>query len=144
MIDLIKKTMLAGIGATVTTKETIEAALHDYVEKGKLSAADAKGLADRIVADGRQEFETAKHDLSQRFHELMKKANLVTREELSMLEKRLAEMEACLKKSADTHAHKAAESHTHKAAETHSHKAAETHHAKAAEEHPHKAAKAHH
>jgi polyhydroxyalkanoate synthesis regulator phasin len=93
MIDLIKKTMLAGIGATVTTKEKIEGALHEYVEKGKLSAHDAKNLADRIVADGKQEYEQARHDLSQRFEELLKKSKLATREELAALEKRIAALE---------------------------------------------------
>jgi polyhydroxyalkanoate synthesis regulator phasin len=124
MIDLIKKTMLAGIGATVTTSEKIEAALREYVEKGKLSAADAKGLADRIVADGRQEFEQAKHDLGQRFQELLKKSNFATREEMAALEHRLATLEAHHHKSTEAHHHKAAEAdHTHKAEADHAHKA---------------------
>jgi len=94
MIDLIKKTMLAGIGATVTTKEKVEHVLHEYVEKGKLSTQDAKNLADRIIADGKQEFEQAKTDLSQRLQELLKKSNFATREELNALEKRVAALEA--------------------------------------------------
>jgi polyhydroxyalkanoate synthesis regulator phasin len=94
MIDLIKKTMLAGLGATAVTKEKIEGVLHDYVEKGRLSASDAKNLADRIVADGRQEFEQAKHDLGDRLNELLKKSNFATREELTALEKRFATLEA--------------------------------------------------
>jgi polyhydroxyalkanoate synthesis regulator phasin len=101
MIDLIKKTMLAGIGATVTTKEKIEPLLKEYVEKGKLSAQEAKSLAERIVADGRQEFEQARHDLGQRVSELLKKSNLATRDELSALEKRVAALES--KKVAHTH-----------------------------------------
>jgi len=96
MIDLIKKTMLAGVGATIVTKEKVETLLHDYVEKGKLSTADAKNLADRIVADGRQEYEQAKRDLGQRFQEMLKKSNLATREELAALEKRLAALETKL------------------------------------------------
>ncbi len=96
MIDLIKKTMLAGVGATVVTKEKVECLLHDYVEKGKLSTADAKNLADRIIADGRQEYEQARQDLGQRFQELLKKANLATREEVDALEKRVAALESKL------------------------------------------------
>ncbi len=103
MIDLIKKTMLAGLGATVVTKDKIEGALHDYVEKGRLSATDAKNLADRIVADGRQEFEQAKRDLGERLNELLKKSNFATREELTTLESRLAALEA--KHGASTKAH---------------------------------------
>jgi len=107
MIDLIKKTVLAGIGATVTTKEKIEGLLNEYVEKGKLSANEAKSLADRIVEDGKQEFEQAKTDLSHRFNDLLKKSNLATRDELAKLEKRLHALEG---HDAKSHSH----SHTHK------------------------------
>jgi len=135
MLDLIKKTMLAGIGATVTTKETIERALHDYVEKGKLSATDAQSLAERIVADGKQEFEQAKHDLGQRFQEMLKKSNFATREEMDALHKRVATLEGIHHKPAETHGHKHAEEHPARHAEAGHHKAAET---------THKPAKAHH
>ncbi|HTB64444.1 MAG TPA: hypothetical protein VK737_12740 [Opitutales bacterium] len=94
MIDLIKKTMLAGIGATVTTKEKIEGALHEYVEKGKLSGQEAKSLADRIIADGKQEYEQARDDLGKKFQELLLKSKLATRDELAALEKRLVHLEA--------------------------------------------------
>jgi polyhydroxyalkanoate synthesis regulator phasin len=94
MIELIKKTMLAGLGATVVTKDKIEGVLHEYVEKGRLSATEAQSLAERIVADGRQEFEQAKRDLSERFNELLKKSNFATREEHAALEMRLAALEA--------------------------------------------------
>jgi polyhydroxyalkanoate synthesis regulator phasin len=103
MIDLIKKTVLAGIGATVTTKEKIEGLLNDYVEKGKLSAHEAKSLAERIVEDGKQEFEQTKNDLSHRFNDLLKKSNFATRAELEKLEKRLHALEG---HGAKDHSHK--------------------------------------
>jgi polyhydroxyalkanoate synthesis regulator phasin len=104
MIDLIKKTVLAGIGATVTTKEKIDGLLNEYVEKGKLSAHEAKSLADRIVEDGKQEFEQAKSDFSHLFNDFLKKANLVTRDEYAKLEKRLHALEA--HHAHDAHSHK--------------------------------------
>ncbi len=94
MIDLIKKTVLAGIGATVTTKEKIEGMLGEYVEKGRLSAHEAKSLAERIVEDGKQEFESAKNDLGQRFDDMLKKSNFATRQELDALAKRVHALEA--------------------------------------------------
>ena len=110
MIDLIKKTMLAGLGATVVTKDKIEGVLHEYVEKGRLSTTDAQNLAERIVADGRQEFEQAKRDLGERFNELLKKSNFATRDELIKLEKRLHALEG---HDAKSHSH-TAHSHPHK------------------------------
>ena len=49
MIDLIKKTLLAGVGAAIVTKEKAEHALQDYVKQGKVSAADARAMAERIA-----------------------------------------------------------------------------------------------
>jgi polyhydroxyalkanoate synthesis regulator phasin len=106
MIDLIKKTVLAGIGATVTTKEKIEGMLNEYVDKGKLSAHEAKSLAERIVADGKQEFESAKGDLGERINDLLKKSNFATREEIVALQKHLHNLEHKLEThQAMAHAH---------------------------------------
>ena len=56
MIDVIKKAILAGVGAAALTKEKTEEALSDLVEKGKLSANDAKEAAKKIADDGKHEF----------------------------------------------------------------------------------------
>ena len=37
MIELVKKTMLAGVGLAVVTKDKILESLDEYVEKGKLT-----------------------------------------------------------------------------------------------------------
>jgi polyhydroxyalkanoate synthesis regulator phasin len=47
MIDVIKKTLLAGVGAAVVTKEKAEAALEDFVRQGKVSSADARIMAEK-------------------------------------------------------------------------------------------------
>ncbi len=47
MIDLMKKTLLAGIGATIITKEKVSEALQDYIRQGKVSAGDARIMAER-------------------------------------------------------------------------------------------------
>ena len=94
MLDIIKKTILAGVGATVTTKEKVECVLNDLVEKGKISSEEAKQMADKIVADGRREFEDAKESLGASFEEMLHKANLVTRSELDALEERVSKLES--------------------------------------------------
>jgi polyhydroxyalkanoate synthesis regulator phasin len=57
MIDLIKKSLMAGIGAAVVTKEIVEEALEDFVRQGKVSAADAAIMAEKIAEQGRREFD---------------------------------------------------------------------------------------
>ena len=85
MLDFIKKTMLAGLGAAVVTKETVQKSMQELVAKGKLSAEDAGKAADSIVAQGRAEFEKAKDDLAKAMEQAMNKANIASAEKVEAL-----------------------------------------------------------
>ncbi len=93
MKDLIKKTLLTGLGATVTTKEKIESMLHEFVEKGKISSQEAQQMAERIVEDSKREYEEAKGDVQGQFDSLLKRANVVTQQQFSELEVRVKQLE---------------------------------------------------
>lgn len=93
MIDAIKKTMLAGVGAAVITKDKVEEALSDWVEKGKVSADEARDMATRVAGQGRQEFETASRDVKQAIKELLEKAGVGQKDRVEALEKRLLALE---------------------------------------------------
>lgn len=86
MIDVIKKTLLAGVGAAVITKEKAEAALDEFVRQGKISSGDARIMAEKIAEQGRREFD----ELSQ---VLTTKVNAVLDRSESKLAERLAELE---------------------------------------------------
>ena len=75
MIDSLKKTVLAGLGAAVVTKEKVESALGDLVAQGKVSAADARKLATKLAADGKQEFEQASDQLGAKLKELFSRTD---------------------------------------------------------------------
>jgi polyhydroxyalkanoate synthesis regulator phasin len=93
MIELIKKTVLAGIGATVVTKEKIEGALSELVKQGKVSAQEAQAFASKIAEDGKKEFETTSQELSEKIHGLLAKADFARRSEVAALEKRVQQLE---------------------------------------------------
>jgi polyhydroxyalkanoate synthesis regulator phasin len=75
MIDTIKKTILAGVGAAVVTKDKIQAGLDDFVRQGKITAEDARTMAERIAKDGRREFEDASAKIGDRVRELLAHAD---------------------------------------------------------------------
>lgn len=93
MIDSIKKAMLAGIGAAVITTEKFEEALSELVEKGKLSAEDAKSTASKLAAEGKEQFDKASADLQSTFKDLLEKAGMGQSEKIKALEKRLLALE---------------------------------------------------
>ncbi len=106
MIDLIKKTILAGIGASVVTKEALEKQLNELVERGKLSTEDACKARDEILKEGKKEFEDSRERLAKEVDDLLAKAHFATQKDLKALETRLAAVEKDLSKhAADKKAH---------------------------------------
>ncbi len=93
MIDLIKKTVLAGIGATVITKEKIEVVLQDLVQQGKVSSDEARTFASKIADEGRKEWESTSKDLAERIRELLAKADFAHKTEVAQLERRIQLLE---------------------------------------------------
>ena len=93
MIDAIKKTLLAGIGAAVITKEKAEAALHDLVKQGKISTGDARIMADKIAEQGRREFEDMSGKLNDRLRELLNHTDQNFRTRIDLLEDRVRRLE---------------------------------------------------
>jgi len=98
MLDAIKKTVLAGIGATVVTVEMLEESLNELVEKGKISTDDAKEMAEKIIGNGKKEYEDARVQVEGWFEEMINKAGLVKKSRLKAMENRLDELEAELHK----------------------------------------------
>lgn len=93
MIDVIKKTLLAGVGAAVITKEKVESALGDFVQQGKVSSAEARAMAEKIAEQGRREFETMSRELSDKFREGMAGTDRTAQQRIDALEKRVASLE---------------------------------------------------
>ncbi len=100
MIDFVKKTILAGVGATVVTADRVEAILQDLVKQGKITADESKEAAQKIVDEGRKEFENAEKELNKKFDDMLHKSPVVFRKDFENLEKRVAALEAQLAESA--------------------------------------------
>jgi polyhydroxyalkanoate synthesis regulator phasin len=71
MIETIKKTLLAGLGAAVVTKDKVQESLEDLVKQGKITAADAGAIAEKIAGEGRKEFEKASTMLGEKVREVV-------------------------------------------------------------------------
>lgn len=94
MIETVKKALLAGVGAAVVSKEKIEKSLDELVSQGKVSAADARTLAERIAQDGKREFENVSESISTKVKEAMSHSQAETLARLAALEERVRVLEA--------------------------------------------------
>ncbi len=96
MLDIIKKTLYAGIGATVTTKEHVQKMLHELVEQGKLTRQEAEKMADKIVEESRREFESTTQEVNSAIRDWWQREKPVSEEELQKLESRVKSLEVKL------------------------------------------------
>jgi polyhydroxyalkanoate synthesis regulator phasin len=94
MIDTLRKTLLAGLGAAEVTQEKVRAGLKDFVAQGKLSATEARAAAERIAAESRVEFEKASAHVGDKVRELAAYADGEHLRRLHALEARVAALEA--------------------------------------------------
>ncbi len=93
MIESLKKTLYAGLGASVVTAERLEAVLQDMVDKGKLSAEDARKAVDKVSEESKSEFEDARKSLEESLDEVIAKAPVVRKKDLEPIIKRLDAIE---------------------------------------------------
>ena len=92
MNELIKKTLLTGLGLAFLTKEKIEEMTKEFIEKGKLSEQEGKKLYDELLEKAEESKEDVKKQIETITKDTMKKMNLASRDELQDLEKRLQEL----------------------------------------------------
>ncbi|GAB4275655.1 MAG: hypothetical protein Tsb0018_07000 [Opitutales bacterium] len=93
MIEELKKALLAGLGATVATKDKVECIFNELVEKGKITADEAKDMTERLSQESKEEFESAKSRLQESIESMLSKANFASQKQVDELEKRLSALE---------------------------------------------------
>ena len=93
MFDLLKKTMLTGIGIASMTKDKIEELGKKISAESKLTEEEGK----KMVNDLLKQSEKAREDLEAQIQKLVKKSlekiDIPTREDLNRLEKRIKKLE---------------------------------------------------
>jgi polyhydroxyalkanoate synthesis regulator phasin len=92
VIDLIKKSVSTGLGLALLTKEKVENLAKELVKKGELSKNDGKAFVGDLVKRSQEAAKALEGQVEKTVAAAMKKMNVVTREDLSRLEKRVKEL----------------------------------------------------
>lgn len=93
MIDTFKRTLLAGLGAAVITREKVQEGLEDFVKQGRISAAEAREMAEKIAQEGRREFDKASAKLGEKARDVLSSLDSKCIERIEDLEARVAALE---------------------------------------------------
>lgn len=89
MIDLIKKSLYAGIGAVVLTKEKIQEMTRRLVEDGKITREESEKLAEEMVKSGERQWEEMSRGISDALKRWTENLDVVRRKELTPFEERI-------------------------------------------------------
>ena len=93
MFELMKKTLLTGIGLAIMTKEEVQKVGRELVEKGELTHKEGKELVDDLLKKSEQ----AQKDMESKVHKLVQdtveKLNVATKKDIAELVKRIDRLE---------------------------------------------------
>ena len=96
MIDLMKKTLLAGVGLTLMTKDKVEEIAREIAKSADLSADKGQEFVDEAVARAKKGREDLEAMLRRMIKELTRKGDLPTRDDLAQLAARVEKLEQSL------------------------------------------------
>ena len=93
MFETIRKSLLAGLGAAVLTKEKIETATRKLVEEGKITTDEADRLSTDLIESGSRQW----HDMQEKISGTVRKAlegmDICTRQDFKVLAEKVAALE---------------------------------------------------
>lgn len=89
MSDIIKKTILAGLGAFTLTREKAEDLIEDLVKKGELTREEKPNILSDLIKATEKRKDEARNFVKEEVQKILKTLNIPTRDEINALEKRL-------------------------------------------------------
>jgi polyhydroxyalkanoate synthesis regulator phasin len=96
MFDLIKKTLLTGVGLAVMTKDKVEEMGKEFASQAKLSELEGREFVDHLL----KQSETARKEFETRINSAVQKAvsglNLASKDEVTRLSAKVEELTAKL------------------------------------------------
>ena len=102
MLNIIKKSMLTGIGLALIAKDEVEDLARELVNKGKMSENEGT----KFLEDLQKRYDETQTKLEEKVQkavkDFMKKADVVTGDELKGLKKEIRELKKAISEGSDT------------------------------------------
>lgn len=96
MFDLVKKGMLTGIGLALKTWDEVEEMVKDLQKRGEMSESEGRKFLDEIQKRYEEAQEKLEKRVEQTVKDFLKKASIVTTDELKELKKEIRELKSII------------------------------------------------
>ncbi|MEN6441057.1 MAG: hypothetical protein ABFD97_21015 [Syntrophobacter sp.] len=97
MLELLKKSLMAGLGAVVITRDKVREVTRTLVDEGKMSTDEAEKFADDLVKSGEREWEDINSKLQSTAKKWSDNMEVVRKKDLQDLHAKLELMEQRLR-----------------------------------------------
>ena len=99
MFEMIRKSLLASLGAAVVTKEKVEQATRRWVDEGKISKEEADKLAQELVDSGQRQWEDIQTKITDTVRKGLDTFDIGSKREFKDLKERVENLEKRLSES---------------------------------------------
>ncbi|MFW6254161.1 MAG: phasin family protein [Chitinivibrionales bacterium] len=93
MLDMMKKSLLIGIGMAAVTKERAEEMLKNMLKDTDISASEGKKLIDEILKKTEETRASLEKLINERVQSTLNRLDVPTRKEMRALEERVIQLE---------------------------------------------------
>jgi polyhydroxyalkanoate synthesis regulator phasin len=101
MLNIIKKSMLTGIGLALIAKDEVEDLAKELVNKGKMSENEGTKFLEDLQNRYDETQQKLEEKLQKAVKDFMKKADVVTGDELKGLKKEIRDLKKAISKDTD-------------------------------------------
>jgi polyhydroxyalkanoate synthesis regulator phasin len=102
MLNITKKAMLTGIGLALIAKDEVEDLAKELVNKGKMSENEGTKFLEDLQKRYDETQKKLEEKVQQAVKDFMKKADVVTGDELKALKKEIRDLKKAISESGDT------------------------------------------
>jgi polyhydroxyalkanoate synthesis regulator phasin len=93
IFEMIRKSMLASLGAAVVTKEKVEEATKRFVDEGKISREEAERLATELVESGQHQWADIQDKITETVRRGLDSFDIGSKREFQELKERVVNLE---------------------------------------------------
>ena len=93
MFDLIKKTILTGVGLAAMTKDKVEELAKELSEKGKLSEKEGKDLLNELLKKSGEAKKDLEKSIEGVLSKTLEKLNIATKKDIDELTAKIRDLE---------------------------------------------------
>lgn len=94
MTDIIKKTMLTGIGLALKTWDEVESLAKELVDQSKMSEKEGRKFLDELQKKYEESQKKLEARVEKSVKQFLKKMDVVTRDDLKALRREISELKA--------------------------------------------------